>query len=149
MDTIEQLNGTYFFNGMFGLDKHELLFWILLDEADKQFGGALDIFAFSSMLLSFPVIPVRGKLDAGKTTKGTSPLSYGLRMLIKQRFRVARRTLTFQSIINGRWAYTTNVAAYMGRWIPWLGALITAYDASVITVKTVNRYKLITGATNE
>jgi len=31
--------------------------------------------AVAPMLASFPVIPVRGKLDAQKTTRGTSPLS--------------------------------------------------------------------------
>lgn len=31
--------------------------------------------AVASMLANFPVIPVRGKLDAQKTTRGTSPLS--------------------------------------------------------------------------
>jgi len=43
--------------------------------------------AVASMLASFPVIPVRGKLDAQKTTRGTSPLSLASRMLIRQRFR--------------------------------------------------------------
>ena len=74
MDTVEELNGTSYFDGMYGLSKNELLFWILLDEANKQFDGALDIFAFSSMLLSLPVIPVRGEIDAARATKGTSPL---------------------------------------------------------------------------
>lgn len=35
MDTIEQLNGTYFFDGM-SVNKHELLFWLILDEFRKK-----------------------------------------------------------------------------------------------------------------
>lgn len=50
--------------------------------------------AVASMLASFPVIPVRGKLDAQKTTRGTSPLSLASRMLIRQRFQKKRRTIT-------------------------------------------------------
>lgn len=36
MDTTEQLNGTYFFEGM-SVDKEELFYWLILDEFKKQF----------------------------------------------------------------------------------------------------------------
>nr|WP_262388840.1 hypothetical protein [Pantoea agglomerans] len=84
--------------------------------------------AVASMLASFPVIPVRGKLDAQKTTRGTSPLS-----------------ITWKKMVRGEWAYTTSVGAYVGRWVPWIGAVLTAYDLSIITRNVVHRYKLITG----
>ena len=86
MDTTEQINGRYFFDGM-SVDGDELLFWLILDEFKKNFSGITDMVAVASMLASFPVIPVRGKLDAQKTTRGTSPLSFASRMRIRQCFQ--------------------------------------------------------------
>ena len=93
MDTTEQLNGKYFFEGM-RVDSEELLLWLILDEFKKKFGGITDIVAVASMLAGFPVIPVRDKLDAQKTTRGTSPLSLASRTLIRQRFQKKRCTIT-------------------------------------------------------
>lgn len=36
MDTIEQLNGTYFYKGLHNLSAGELFFWVFLDEAQRQ-----------------------------------------------------------------------------------------------------------------
>lgn len=144
MDTTEQINGRYFFDGM-SVDGDELLFWLILDEFKKNFSGITDMVAVASMLASFPVIPVRGKLDAQKTTRGTSPLSLVSRMLIRQRFQKKRRTITWKKMVRGEWAYTTSVGAYVGRWVPWIGAVLTAYDLSIISRNVVHRYMLITG----
>lgn len=35
MDTKEQLNGKYFFDGM-SIDKEELIYWLLLDKFKKR-----------------------------------------------------------------------------------------------------------------
>lgn len=48
-------------------------------------------------------------------------------------------------MLHGRWAYTTSVGAYVGRWVPWLGAVLTAWDITVITRNVIRRYQLITG----
>lgn len=144
MDTTEQLNGKYFFDGM-SVDKEELLLWLLLDEFTKKFSGITDIVAVASMLASVPVVPVRGKLDAARATRGTSPLSLISRTLIRQRFKNPRRTITWSKMWRGDWAYTTSVGAYVGRWVPWIGAVITMYDLSMIAHDVVHRYKLITG----
>ncbi|EXU74419.1 STM2901 family protein [Erwinia mallotivora] len=144
MDTIEQLNGTYFFDGM-SVDAEELLFWLILDEFRKRFCGITDIVAVASMLASLPVIPVRGKLDVLKTTRGTSPISLISRVLIRQRFQNKHRTITWKKLLRGEWSYTTSVGAYVGRWVPWIGAVITAFDLSIITHNVILRYKLITG----
>lgn len=61
MDTVEELGGKYFFNGM-SLDKEELLLWLILDEFQKQFSGMIDLLAIASMLVSLPVISVSGKI---------------------------------------------------------------------------------------
>lgn len=144
MDTIEQLDGKYFFDGM-SVNSHELLLWLILDEFIKQFDGITDIVAVASMLASIPVIPVRGKLDALKATGGTSPLSMISRMYIRQRFKKPHRTITWGKMLRGQWTYTTSVGAYVGRWVPWIGAALTAYDISIITRNVIHRYRLITG----
>lgn len=48
-------------------------------------------------------------------------------------------------MVRGEWAYTTSVGAYVGRWVPWIGAVLTAYDLSIISRNVVHRYMLITG----
>lgn len=144
MDTVEQLNGKYFFNGM-SVDKDELLLWLILDEFKKQFSGVVDLLAIASMLVSLPVIPVSGKLGAGAATKGTSPLSLASRTLIRQRFKQGRRTITWAKMLRGEWAYTTSIGAYIGRWLPWVGAVLTAYDLAMVTRNVIHRYELIVG----
>ncbi|WP_416411592.1 STM2901 family protein [Pantoea sp. App145] len=144
MDTTEQLNGKYFFDGM-SVDKDELLLWLILDEFTKTFTGITDIVAVASMLASVPFVPVSGKLDARRATSGTSPLSLFSRTLIRQRFKKAQKTITWSKMWRGEWAYTTSVGAYIGRWVPWIGAVITMYDLSIITHNVVRRYRLITG----
>lgn len=56
-----------------------------------------------------------------------------------------RRAITWKSMLRGEWEYTTSVGAYVGRWVPWIGAVLTAYDLSIITGNVVHRYMLITG----
>lgn len=84
-------------------------------------------------------------MDPQKNTRGTRPLSLASRMLIRQRFQKIRRTITWKKMLRGEWAYTTSVGAYVGRWVPWIGAVLTAYDLSIITRNVVHRYMLITG----
>lgn len=144
MDTTEQLGGKYYFDGM-SVDKEELLMWLILDEFMKTFSGITDVLAVASMISSLPFISVPGKLDAKKTTKGTSVLSLVTRKLIRQRFSKRRRTLTLGSMVRGKWAYTNNVATYIGRWVPWIGAVITARDIYIITNNVRQRFSLITG----
>lgn len=85
----------------------------------------------------------------GGLTKGTSPLSLASRSLIRHRFKTKQRTITWKQLLEGRWAYTTSVGAYIGRWVPCLGAVLTAWDVSVITKNVIHRYKLITGLGNK
>lgn len=48
-------------------------------------------------------------------------------------------------MLRGKWEYIKNVGAYVGRWVPWIGAVLTAYHLSIITRNVVHRYMLITG----
>ncbi len=38
MDTVEELNGTYFYKGMINLSAPELLFWVMIDAIEEQLG---------------------------------------------------------------------------------------------------------------
>jgi len=107
-------------------------------------GGITDLLAVASLLLSYPIIPVSGK-PGGATTKGTSPLSLASRSLIRHRFSTKQRTITWKQMLQGRWTYTTSVGAYIGRWVPWLGAVLTTQDIAVITRNVIHRYRLMTG----
>ncbi|WP_241575411.1 STM2901 family protein [Rosenbergiella nectarea] len=143
MDTVEQLNRKFFYDGM-SVDKDELLYWLIIEEFKNQFKGVVDLLAVTLWLTSFPIIPVSGKMG-GALTKGISPISLASRSLIRQRFKTRQRTITWKQLLEGRWAYTTSVGAYIGRWVPCLGAVLTVWDISVITKNVIYRYKLITG----
>ncbi|HEM8660554.1 TPA: hypothetical protein U2Q74_002817 [Klebsiella aerogenes] len=144
MDTTEQVNG-YYFDGKSNLSEIELLFWLLMDKSYKQFGDLLDYFAWGSMILSLPLVPVRGKIDYRRATKGTSPLSLVFRKVFTGSFETRKKTLTIKSILRKDWAYTTSIGGYIGRWVPWIGVVVTVYDIGVITTNVVHRYRLITG----
>lgn len=98
MDTTEQVNG-YYFDGKSNLSEIELLFWLLMDKSYKQFGDLLDYFAWGSMILSLPLVPVRGKIDYRRATKGTSPLSLVFRKVFIGFFETRKKTLTIKSIL--------------------------------------------------
>lgn len=59
MDTTEQLGGTYYFNGLPNLTPQELLFWVLVDETQKQL-GVQDIVAITGLILATIISTYRG-----------------------------------------------------------------------------------------
>ncbi|OTA17943.1 hypothetical protein Xvie_00621 [Xenorhabdus vietnamensis] len=133
----------YYFDGMY-VDKTELIFWLILDEFRKQF-TVVDVVAIASMLASLPVLDAPGKAGGG-ATKGTSPLSVASRKLIRHKFKTRRKTITWGQLLKGKWAYTTSLATFVGRWLPWVGAVLTAYTLAIITRNVIHRYKLIVGS---
>lgn len=72
MDTTEELHGTYYFNGLSNLMPQELLFWVLIEETEKQL-GVQDIVAVSSLILGNNSVAVPGKPNTA--TPGTSVAS--------------------------------------------------------------------------
>lgn len=144
MDTFEQLNGKYYFDGMSNLSKNELIFWIIYDEGVKQL-GIKDLFSFALIVGGLPMIDVSGKIDAAKTTAGTSYLSVASRRLIKHRVKKPLKTITWEKMLKGKWAYTVSLGGYIGRWLPVFGVIITAYDLAQISRHALERYNLIVG----
>lgn len=139
MDTTEELNGTYFYKGLTNLTPGELLFFIFLEEAQKQL-GVDDVVALAFIILGQPTQNTRGK-PAG-ATPGTSILSENLRRWLK--FRVNRwPTLTNESIRHLKFSYVTNLGAFAGRWIPILGIAFVMNDVSRIGYNTLCTYNRI------
>ena len=139
MDSVEELNGTYFYKGYSNLSAGELLFWIFLDEAAEQFGTS-DLLTVGLILLGQPEIATRGK--PGGTTPGTSPLSSQLRHWLNIETR-RLPTLTNSSIRRMKFAYVTNLGAVVGRLIPVLGIFVIAADVSAIAYKATMKYNTI------
>ncbi|MBK0469495.1 STM2901 family protein [Klebsiella aerogenes] len=140
MDTTEQVNGTYYYNGKSNLSYHELLFWVFLDTAAIHF-GVDDIMTIALIMLGQPIKNTRTK--PGGATKGTSILSHELRKVFHNDLKVRLPTLTNQSIRNLRWSYVTNLGAFVGRWIPILGIIYLTGDVIYVSIKATTRYNAI------
>ncbi|WMY76046.1 hypothetical protein RHD99_08965 [Buttiauxella selenatireducens] len=143
MDTVEELNGTYFFNGLNNLTAYELLFWILVDETEKQL-GIKDIIGVASLILGNNSIHIPGKpLTA---TPGTSHASLFFRKHLSYKFKKRiLPTLTKKSFsLRGvKVFWVNNLGAFAGRAVPVLGWVILAYDVTMISFNTVSRYNTI------
>lgn len=139
MDTVEELNGTYFYRGFSNLSSGELLFWVFLDTTAEHF-DVDDFLTIGLILLGQPTLGTRGKPRG--TTQGTSPLSQQLRHYLDIETR-RLPTLTTGSIKRLEFSYVTNLGAFVGRWIPILGIIIIAADVSTIAYKATNKYNTI------
>lgn len=139
MDTVEELNGTYFYRGFYNLSAGELLFWIFLDETAEQFETG-DLLTVGLILLGQPEIATRGK--PGGTTPGTSPLSSQLRHWLNIETR-RLPILTNSSIRRMKFTYVTNLGAFVGRWIPIIGIVVIAADVSTIAYKATTKFNTI------
>lgn len=120
-----------------GLTPPQLFFLIFLDEGAKQL-GVEDIVGFGLAVLGQPLIPTRRK--AKGTTAGTSFASKFLREKLPYKFKRPMATLTTQSILRLRFAYTNEVGAFVGRWIPFVGWALLARDLFLTSEHTVMRY---------
>lgn len=143
MDTVEELNGTYFFDGMNNLTAWELLFWILVDETEKQL-GVQDIAGIAALILGNNIIDIPGKPETA--TWGTSPSSLFFRRHISYKFRkrvlptLMKKSFSLKGI---KIFWVNNLGAFVGRAVPVLGWVILAHDISVISFRTVTRYNII------
>lgn len=141
MDTVEQLNGTYFYKGVSNISAGELFFWIFLDKINEQFGGITDIVAMACIVLGLPILKTRGKPYG--TTAGTSIASKHLRQLLNVELPIRLPTITEASITTLKPKYVKNLGAFIGRGIPVIGWVIIASDISQIAYKTVTTYNKI------
>ncbi|MEX0498371.1 membrane protein [Raoultella terrigena] len=141
MDTVEELNGTYFYKGIDNISAGELFFWLFLDKTNEQFGGVTDLLALSCIILGLPLLKTRGKPYGA--TQGTSIASKYLRQYLNVELPIRLPTLTEASIATLKPKYVTNLGAFVGRGFPVIGWVILASDVSQIVYKTVRDYNTI------
>jgi hypothetical protein len=140
MDTVEEIGGTYFYNGMINLSAGELFFWIMVDETMKHF-GIDDALAMSMILLGRNDQDTRRKPSGA--IKGTSLSSiYSRRIFKKTKIPMG---ISLPTIIGGpiqglKIRFIRNLGTFIGRTIPVLGWAILICDVSTISYNTVRRY---------
>lgn len=144
MDTVEQLNGTYFYAGQSNLSAGELFFMIFCENVVDQF-GILDFGAVVSIFSGMNNQTTRTKpRDA---IEGTSRASKVSRKVFKNaKFPFGMRLPTW---IGGYTPWTAKrkmvakISTFVGRTIPLFGILVIASDVSQIAYRSVRDYNLI------
>ncbi|WP_145519054.1 STM2901 family protein [Yersinia bercovieri] len=141
MDTIEELNGTYFYKGIANISASELFFWIFLDEIGEQMGGIDDLGAISLITLGQPLVNTRRKFRTA--TQGTSVASVYARRYLDVELPFRLPTLTNASIKYLKPMWVNNLGKFVGRTVPIFGWLLLASDVATIVYKTTSKYNKI------
>lgn len=140
MDTVEELNGTYFYRGISNLSAGELFFWVFLDAVNDQFGTS-NIVAAACIVLGQPILATRGKFEGA--TKGTSIVSKTARRYLNVELPFRLPTFTNASLRTLKPKFVNNLGAFIGRSVPVLGWIIFASDISTIAFKSTVNYNRI------
>ncbi len=146
MDTVEELNGTYFYSGKSNLTAAELFFVIFCENTASQLGVGLSEFG-----AVIAIVSGRNNLDTrakfANATKGTSYASKGARALFgktKFPFGIALPTwLGGYTPWTARRVMVRNIAPFVGRSIPLIGIIILASDVTQITYRSIRDYNAI------
>lgn len=146
MDTVEQLNGTYYYAGKSNLNAGELLFMIFCENTLEQLGlGVTDFSAVVAIVSGRNNLGTRGKF--ANATKGTSYASKASRAVFKKaKFPFGMSLPTWvggYTPWTARKIYVRNISAFVGRSVPLLGIIILAVDISQIIYRTVRDYNVI------
>ncbi len=140
MDTVEELCGTYFYDGSSGLSAGELFFWIMVDETSDHFGIS-DIAAVAGIYSGKNDIPVTGKFTGA--TPGTSVASLYSRRLFRNRIMPIKLPTWVGFPPDVKRVMTYKLSTFAGRTIPLVGWIILSSDIALITFRTVNKYNTI------
>lgn len=138
MDTVEELNGTYFYHGHANVTAQELFNLIFIESFADRTG--LEVTAAATVLAGQPLLSTRGK-PAG-TTKGTSVASKLSRAIFKDMRFPGGKNLYMPTSKN-LFAKTNRVGAFIGRSIPWLGYAEVVILLQLVTADTRRKYNLI------
>ncbi|MRS89077.1 hypothetical protein GJV04_03355 [Enterobacteriaceae bacterium RIT714] len=141
MDTVEELNGTYFYKGINNISAGELFFWIMLDEVGEQMGGIGDLDAVALILLGQPVLSTRQKMRTA--TVGTSVASVYARRYLNITLPFSLPTFTNKSLKTLKPMMVNNLGAFVGRAIPIVGWVLLANDVATIVYKATSRFNKI------
>lgn len=144
MDTVEELNNTYFYAGRSNLTAGQLLFMIFCENTANQL-GVQDFGAIVSIVAGLNILPVNGKLAGA--IPDTSIASKGARKL----FGNARfpSPIRLPSVIGGyppstlRIKMVSRIGTFVGRAVPVVGWIILASDVSQISYSTLRDYNRI------
>ncbi|MBM1023133.1 hypothetical protein QQF54_08980 [Lelliottia sp. V106_10] len=144
MDTVEELNGTYFYAGRSNLTAAGLLFMIFCETTAEHF-GIDDVGALVGLLAGMNDQTTRTKpRDA---VEGTSKLSKGIRKVFGNKmFPFGIKLPTW---IGGYTPWTVKrrmvrkIGTFVGRTIPLVGEVILLADVSKITYCSIRDYNLI------
>ncbi|HAK6771111.1 TPA: hypothetical protein H2S92_003144 [Salmonella enterica] len=124
MDTVEELNSTYFYAGRSNLTASQLLFMIFCENTANQL-GVQDFGAIVSIVAGLNVLPTRTKprgaiegTQLPSVIGGYPPSTLKIKMVAK-------------------------ISAFTGRAIPVVGWIILASDVSQIAYRTVRDYNRI------
>lgn len=118
----------------------ELYFCLMVEETMKQL-GVQDVYGVILFLLGRPNMPTRAKVKYA--IQGTSVASIICRALLDIDMPSRMPTLTGKTLSTLRIRWTTNLGAFIGRNIPYLGLVIGVYDVTMISLKTTMRYNNI------
>ncbi|WP_330993466.1 STM2901 family protein [Pluralibacter gergoviae] len=146
MDTVEELNGTYFYAGRSNLTASELFFMVFCENVIDQLGlGLVDFGAVVAIVSGRNTLPTREKPNGAE--KGTSYASKASRKVFKKaQFPFG---IKLPSVIGGyppstiRIRAVANIGTFTGRAIPVVGWVILASDISQITYRTIRDYNAI------
>lgn len=144
MDTVEELNGTYFYAGRSHLTATELFFMIFVMNTADHF-GVKDIATVAALYSGVNNQTTRTKPE--DAIPGTSRVSKAVRRLLKTTmFPFGIRMPTW---IGGYTPWTVKikmvrkVSTFVGRTIPLIGEVILVADVSQITYCSVRDYNRI------
>lgn len=102
MDTVEQLNGTYFYAGKSNLSAAELFFMVFCEKTVEQFGlGVADFAAVIAIVSGRNDLPTRTK--PGGAITGTSYASKASRAVFKK----------------AKFPFGLSLPTWLGRYTPW------------------------------
>lgn len=126
MDTVEELNGTYFYAGRSNLTASELFFMVFCENVVDQLGlGLVDFGAVVAIISGRNTLPTRAKPNGAE--RGTSYASKASRKVFKKaQFPFG---IKLPSVIGGyppstiRIRAVANIGTFTGRAIPVVGGL--------------------------
>ncbi|HEJ0329406.1 hypothetical protein I5M90_04215 [Serratia marcescens] len=130
MDTVEEINGTYFYKGYMQLTPQQL-WWLITVDAIREH---LEISVADAVLIASgqPWLPTRQK--PGTATRGTSIASRLSRKYLDKPLPKGIRlpTLVGESPQRLHISYVNNWGKFIGRNVPWLGYALSAWTIHAI-----------------
>jgi hypothetical protein len=146
MDTVEELNGTYFYAGKSNLTAGELFFMIFCENTVDQFG--LGIADFAAIVALYSGVNNQTTRNKPQTAiSGTSRISKKVRTVFKEaKFPFGIQLPTW---IGGYTPWSvkrrmvSKIGTFVGRTIPLIGELVIISDVSQIIYRSIRDYNNI------